>query len=382
MSFTFINQSLETFTPTESGAIATVIWECCQAAKRASAAPWVVTRNCAAAPYEWEKTVLVDYPPTPTSKLGVFLCRAERKLDGWRHMRQRAYAHRVARAIREKGLHESPLILHNDPEMAVFLRGRFPGTPIIHHFHNQHDCKAGFRARFGKSVTAVTAVSDFIARWAEGFYGLEKGSVKTIYNGVDAERFSPGSEGQDGPPVLSFVGRTGVEKAPDLLLKAAKKLAAKTREFSVQLVGSNHWGRFVPDDYQRQLQALAEELSGAGIAVRTPGFVTRPGMPAEFRKAHIHVVPSRWDEPCALTLFEGMASGLALVASKTGGTPEVVGEAGLLFERDSVDGLADCLERLVMDRGLRREYGRAARKRSEQFTWDATVVGMRAAAGV
>jgi len=50
----------------------------------------------------------------------------------------------------------------------------------------------------------------------------------------------------------------------------------------------------------------------------------------------------------------------------------VVGDAGLLFERNSVEGLADQLRRLLFDRDLRTEYARKARKRAEQFTWDNT----------
>jgi glycosyltransferase involved in cell wall biosynthesis len=172
--------------------------------------------------------------------------------------------------------------------------------------------------------------------------------------------------------VINFVGRTGREKAPDLLLKAAIELARRTRNFGLQIVGSNHWGRFEMDDYQRQLQALAAELEAAGIAVRLTGHVDRASLPAEIRKAHIHVVPSRWDEPCALAILEGMAGGLATVASATGGTPELIGDAGLLFERDSVNGLAEHLWRLVEDEGNRTRIARRCRERAKEFTWKRT----------
>ena len=92
-------------------------------------------------------------------------------------------------------------------------------------------------------------------------------------------------------------------------------------------------------------------------------------------------MPSRWDEPCALTLFEGMAAGLATVASATGGTPEVVGDAGLLFERDSVAGLAGHLERLLASAALRRDLAARARARAEAFTWENTLGGFSAALG-
>ena len=104
--------------------------------------------------------------------------------------------------------------------------------------------------------------------------------------------------------------------------------------------------------------------------MRRPGFVDRYALPDEMRRAHINVVPSRWDEPFGLVTPEGMASGLATVASRTGGTPEIIGDAGLLFERGDVDGLAAHLSRLVGDADLVGDYGRRGRARAQEFTWE------------
>src|SRR5439155_23454526 len=134
-----------------------------------------------------------------------------------------------------------------------------------------------------------------------------------------------------GKPIINFVGRTGIEKGPDVLLAAALRLAKRTKEFRLQLLGSNHWDRFELDDYQRKLQKMAAELQAMGIEVRCAGHIDRASLPDELRKAHIHVVPARWDEPFGMTTIEGMACGLATVASRTGGTPQVVGDAALLF---------------------------------------------------
>jgi hypothetical protein len=50
--------------------------------------------------------------------------------------------------------------------------------------------------------------------------------------------------------VISFVGRTGIEKGLDVLLTACLDLVPG-RRFSIQIVGTNHWGRQTDDDYQR-----------------------------------------------------------------------------------------------------------------------------------
>jgi glycosyltransferase involved in cell wall biosynthesis len=261
-------------------------------------------------------------------------------------------------------------VLINDPEMAVYLRRHFPSAAILHWFQNQLPASARFRRLYPGAADVTAGVSDFTSRWIADYYGLA--DVPTIYNGVDAEQFTPAPAPPPGPPAISFVGRTGIEKAPDLLLRAALTLSETTQGFRVLLIGSNHWDRFELDDYQRELRDLAEQLEARGVSVERPGHVGRADLPAALRRAQIHAVTSRWDEPFGLTTVEGMASGLALVASDTGGTPEVAGDAGLLFGRDSADGLAAHLARLVGDESARREYARRARGRALEFPWERT----------
>ncbi len=182
-----------------------------------------------------------------------------------------------------------------------------------------------------------------------------------------------------GPPVLNFAGRTGIEKAPDLLLKAALLLAGEKAPFEVQIVGANHWSGFQLDSYQKELLSLIEALKAKGIAVHQTGHVNRLEMPAQFQRAHIHVVPSRWDEPFGLTTVEGMASGLATVASNTGGSPEIIADAGFLFARDDAADLADKLRPLINDEKLRLHYGQLARQRALDFSWQNTWNGLKRA---
>ncbi len=384
MSVVFINCTGETFTPTRSGAISTWNWEVCRAAQRQGVEPWVISRTTNADPHPWQRSILLDYPWIPQFRgtgLGRLL-EMQRQRGGWGHVRQGAYARRLVGAIREHGLGEMPFVLHNDPEMAVHLRRRFPKAKIVHLFHNLNPCGEKCRREYPGAVSVAAAVSDFTSRWQESYFGMPHGSVRTLYNGVDLEAFTPAAAPPAGLAVINFVGRTDATKAPDLILKAALKLAATRRDFSVQLLGARFYWGSEPDDYQRGLDDLSEQLAAQGIAVRRPGVIPRPALPAELRRAHIHVVPSRWDEPFGLSTVEGMASGLATVASRTGGTAEIVADAGLLFERDDVDGLAEHLARLLDDPELRADYGRLARARAEKFSWDETWARLNAMTGL
>jgi glycosyltransferase involved in cell wall biosynthesis len=77
-----------------------------------------------------------------------------------------------------------------------------------------------------------------------------------------------------------------------------------------------------------------------------------------------------------------MSTGLAIIGSNTGGTPEVIGDTGMLFERDSVNGLATCLAHYLTNVEARLESGREARERALQFNWRRTWQELKGLAGV
>ena len=380
MSVVFVNCTAETFTPTRSGGICSWVWELCRSAQKEGIEPWVITKASPDPAYPWPNLTLIDYPRMPTSRVLGKLMYVQRDLTGWGHVRQKAYNLKVAAAIRRNNLEKLPLLLNNDIELAVFLRRVFPAATIYHQAHNRNPCRAKFRRQFGGAVNAAFAVSDDCGRWNKEYFGLDQ--VTTVYPGVDTVRYHPAERPPDGPLLINFVGRTDHSKGTDLLLLAAKALSARTKNFRLQILGANHYGYSVPDDFQTMLQTLSAELEADGIAVRRPGFIDRYALPDELRKAHINVVPSRWDEPFGLVTPEGMASGLATVGSRTGGTPEIIADAGLLFEREDVDGLAGHLERLVCDADLRADYARRGRARAQEFTWERSWARLRPLLGV
>lgn len=376
-----VNNSDETFTPTVSGAIGTCLWELCRAAASEGVTPVVVTKRTDAEPYPWERTRFVRPPGRPRYRAVSLAYRVAARLTGWGSVGQLVYARR-ARAVLSS-LSPAAVICHNDPELAVFLRRTLPDVRVIHHFHNLLRPSDRFRRRYMKDRGLITvAVSAYLARAVEMAYELEPLSVPVVYNGVDTARFWPREEPLDDKhlPVIGFVGRICVEKAPDTLLRACLALSETRQDFIVQLVGDTNWGRSEPTGTRAAVDRLSIELGERGIEVRRPGHVARADVPAALRDSDIHVVPSRWDEPCALTVLEGLGTGVPVVASATGGNPELVGDAGLLFPRDDVFGLAEALGTLLDDPGLRSKLGARARDRAELLTWLRTWHALAAAA--
>jgi alpha-maltose-1-phosphate synthase len=86
-------------------------------------------------------------------------------------------------------------------------------------------------------------------------------------------------------------------------------------------------------------------------------------------------VPSVWAEPFGIVVIEAMAAGCAVVASRSGGIPEIAedGVSGVLVPPGDVIGLRGALAELLADPGRRTELGDAARARAASFTAAAVV---------
>ena len=98
-------------------------------------------------------------------------------------------------------------------------------------------------------------------------------------------------------------------------------------------------------------------------------FTDRSALPALLASAHALVVPSRWREPAGLTVGEGMAAGAVVIASRVGGIPELLGDAGVLVRPDDPKALAAAMARVADDPAEREALARAGRARAEQRDW-------------
>jgi glycosyltransferase involved in cell wall biosynthesis len=122
------------------------------------------------------------------------------------------------------------------------------------------------------------------------------------------------------------------------------------------------------------LSYLQENLSqNEACRVSFAGTVPHKLLNSFYNNADICVVPSVCNEPCGVPILEAMATGIPVIATRSGGTPELIidGETGLLVERDDASALAKAILRLLSDEELRKSMGKAARKRAvELFSWE------------
>jgi glycosyltransferase involved in cell wall biosynthesis len=156
--------------------------------------------------------------------------------------------------------------------------------------------------------------------------------------------------------VVLHVGRFHRQKAQDVLLHAFDE--ARREEPRLRLVLAGEGGEM------SRMRVLAEDLD-LEDRVLFMGDVADPLR--LYAAADVFAFPSRW-EAFGLAMLEAMAAGLPVVATRTGGIPDVLGtEWPDLVEPGDVTRLAVCLVRLARDGELRRDRGAAARVRAGDF---------------
>ena len=282
----------------------------------------------------------------------------------------------TARRLRRVLLADPPALLHThgwDADVIGALALRGTDIRQVAHLHVtaewlqsrswHHGARRALtRWAFGPGTTSLVAVSDAVRQHWARHLPWNAAAIEVIHNGIDEKLFRPapttGEQARPadagGPLVIGVAARLAPMKGLEHLLEAARVLTREgTPPFELRLAGEGN------------LRArLEEQAARLGIAdrVRFLGLVT--DMPAFYRGLDMFVLPSVSTEGLPLTVLEAMASGLPIVATTVGGTPEAVtdGETGLLAPPGDAGALAVAIRRLLDDEALRGRLGAAARE--------------------
>ena len=193
-------------------------------------------------------------------------------------------------------------------------------------------------------------------------YGMPRGKMTVIHNGIDCSRNEPDPQATErlriefgipqGSVVLANIGRLATQKGQKYLIGALDILAQQGYPLILLLVGDG--------PLKEQLEEEARSRGVAGL-VRFTGF--RNDIRAIFAITDIFVMPSL-NEGFSLILLEAMAAAKPIVGTRVTGTTEAIvdGETGLLCAPSSPDDLAQKILLLINDRQKRDALGNRARE--------------------
>lgn len=265
--------------------------------------------------------------------------------------------------------------------------------PIIHYLHNyRFSCVNGFFLNHGKPCQRCLTGNFWPAfqtacwrnsRLESGWMGLITHRIRQMPLFEKVFRWIAISEAQkrehmrmgipperikvihhflepDAPPLppsnsatAIFVGRLSQEKGVDRLLEAWRKIGGGERTLLIMGDGPE----------RAKLERLAVGLRG----VHFVGFVAKAEQRRYWQEALFSVVPSIWLEPFGMTVLESWANGRPVVAHAIGALPELIrpGIDGELADPESVDELAEKMDRLLSEPKKSHDMGLAGRKHLE-----------------
>ncbi|MCH8611986.1 D-inositol-3-phosphate glycosyltransferase [Arsenicicoccus dermatophilus] len=272
-------------------------------------------------------------------------------------------------------------------------------VPLVHTMHTMAKVKNRSLAQGdspeppGREIgeEQVVAVADELVANTETerrelveLYDADPARVAVVPPGVDLETFHPAPQpgararlralGQDLPDdavLLLFVGRIQPLKAPDVLVRAAAELLRRRPELRprlrVAILGGDSAGGYGDPDHLRR---LAGDL---GVADRMIWHhqATRQELADWFRAADVVTVPSH-NESFGLVAIEALACGAPLAATRVGGLPTAVGDAGLLVPGHEPAAWADAVAALLDHPDLPGVRARAA-AHARGFSWERSV---------
>lgn len=218
------------------------------------------------------------------------------------------------------------------------------------------DCRSlgAAKAKFGGHVDRPVAISDYLAR-EHLRHGLTfRYPIQTIPNGI-GPRLSREVSDNNGLEVIGFLGQIVPHKGVETLLQSV----ALMRWSAPQVLVAGHGDA----RYVGSLKSLAARLN---VRAEFPGFVDRDEL---LKRVGALVIPSIWPEPFGRVVLEAFAAGTPVIASRTGGLPELVGlrqNRGWLFEPGNPEALAACITEVAANPAEARRRvtaGKAALKR-------------------
>ena len=191
-------------------------------------------------------------------------------------------------------------------------------------------------------------------------------NIDIIPDGLDPDSFEP-TQREAHPKVVRClsIGRLIPRKGFQFLIRALPQILDKVKhKFEIEIVGDG--------PYEEELTRIAKHLN-VNAYIHFTGAVEYSELPQKYCNADVFILPSL-AEGMPLVVLEAMGTGLPIIASRVQGIDELVvdGVNGALFAPGDVDGLADCIIKLIDAGQTRLEMGNASiemLKQNERYNW-------------
>jgi glycosyltransferase involved in cell wall biosynthesis len=215
-----------------------------------------------------------------------------------------------------------------------------------------------------RDCEVVFTVSEFSKSRMVDLLGADPDDIVVVGNGVDDRFFEIAKaprEELERPckaPYLFMIGGLREKKGGDALLAVAKELERQGSGVQLVVAGPNG------EEYEARAQDLGN--------VRLLGWVDDEDVPRLMRASLALLFLSPY-EGFGLPAAEAMAAGTPAIVADRASLPEVVGDAGIVFDPRETRDIADIVQAVNRDEQLRDQYIAAGRERARRYRWDRCV---------
>jgi len=299
-------------------------------------------------------------PPVPLPQVSIFNLLAYKKFEEIKYKInpdlidvQHVHISPIVHMIKEK---DNLAITCHGTEIGLFNLDR-SYLSLVNLINSQ------FEKNIFKKSKAVIAVSDYIKKEIMNYYDLQSNKVITIHNGIDLKEFNDvriiGLKDKLGVSnIILFMGGYSKRKGIHILLKALAKI--KEKDWALIIVGSGDL---------KSKKEIIDLIYSLNIKNKIINFsnISRELLKSILFEADIFVHPALY-EPFGIAVLEAMATGKAIIATRVGGIPEILANAGVIIGVSSEE-LRKALEMLISDIELGKKYSKLAKERAKIFNW-------------
>lgn len=227
------------------------------------------------------------------------------------------------------------------------------------------------------SADKIVTVSRYLERRFEK-YGAS--NAVTLYNGILADKLTPialkkqmiwkkklGISNED--IVFTFIGRFTSDKGIDKLLSALK-LLKNYDNLKCLIVGKNWLHSNAENEYTLKLREIVESMpSSLKSRIIFTGYIDHEKINEIYSISDCLIIPSQCEEAFGVVALEAMTMGVPVIASNSGGLPEVLGKSAIMIDRDDkfVPNLAKAIKKVYLNSNLRQQMSYEGKKRSKKF---------------
>lgn len=240
---------------------------------------------------------------------------------------------------------------------AVSMRARFKLLNIVQGMSFQRADGLIFLTEYAKKGVC-TQLKRIPPQTAIVPHGINKSFLLPPRNQKPLDSYS-----QTNPFRLLYVSIVDVYKHQWHVAEAVAILMKKGFPVAIDFVGSSY------PQAMRRFKDTVYELDPNGSFVNYKDFIPYNELPEVYHKTDAFVFASSCENMPNI-LLEAMAAGLPIACSNRGPMPEVLGKAGVYFDPESPDQIADALTMLLKDHSLKARLAQEAYDRVSEYSWE------------